>query len=457
MLVNLADWCFRRRRLVVVAWLGALAASFLLAGAFGGDFRQDYLQPGSESRAAADTLEESFPQRAGDTVQIVLHASRRDLARGAGPGRGALRRRRRNDHVVGIASPFAADGAAQVSEDGTTAYADVALDMTVNEYTPAQAAALVEPILAAADDTLQVEVGGPVAALSQAAPVGSEGHRARRCRRHPAVTFGSVVAMGLPLHHRAVRARDRHGARGGAAARGRRPRLGARDRRHGRHRRRHRLRAAHRHPLPHQPRRRAGPAAGDLHRDRDGRPRRAVRRVTVVVSMLGILLMGQPAMTGFAFTVVLAVLVTVAASLTLAAGHPRLHRAWHRTPARPVRQQARHAPTTPRGGSAGAVSSSAAPGSPRSADWLCSWRSPHRSSASASASPTPRTTPPTSTTRQAYDLLADGFGPGFSAPLVLTVQGPNGDLPAAAAALGDTLSRVDGVAHVAPGRRERRG
>ena len=81
MLVNLADWCFRRRRLVVLAWLGALAASFLLAGAFGGDFRQDYLQPGSESRAAADTLHDSFPQRSGDTVQIVLHSRRRRCRR----------------------------------------------------------------------------------------------------------------------------------------------------------------------------------------------------------------------------------------------------------------------------------------------------------------------------------------------------------------------------------------
>ena len=39
--------------------------------------------------------------------------------------------------------------------------------------------------------------------------------------------------------------------------------------------------------------------------------------LTVVISMLGILLMGQPAMNGFAFTVVLAVLVVMAASVTL--------------------------------------------------------------------------------------------------------------------------------------------
>jgi uncharacterized membrane protein YdfJ with MMPL/SSD domain len=42
-LVRLADWCYRRRRLVVLAWIAALVASFALAIAFGGELRQDYL------------------------------------------------------------------------------------------------------------------------------------------------------------------------------------------------------------------------------------------------------------------------------------------------------------------------------------------------------------------------------------------------------------------------------
>ena len=50
MLVRLADRCFRHRRLVVLAWVAALVGAFALAGAFGGEFKQDYLQPGSESQ-----------------------------------------------------------------------------------------------------------------------------------------------------------------------------------------------------------------------------------------------------------------------------------------------------------------------------------------------------------------------------------------------------------------------
>ena len=96
MLVRLADWCYRRRRLVVVAWIAALVGSFALAGAFGGEFRQDYLQPGSESKAASDTLEREFPQRAGDTVQIVVHSEAGVTSPDvAGEGGEDLRRRRR--------------------------------------------------------------------------------------------------------------------------------------------------------------------------------------------------------------------------------------------------------------------------------------------------------------------------------------------------------------------------
>src|SRR5690242_39250 len=75
MLVSLADWCYRRRRLVVALWVAALVGAFALSGALGGEFKQNYLQPGSDSEAASDTLTRSFPQLAGDTVQVVIHSA----------------------------------------------------------------------------------------------------------------------------------------------------------------------------------------------------------------------------------------------------------------------------------------------------------------------------------------------------------------------------------------------
>src|SRR5215217_7321584 len=74
MLVRLADGCFRHRRLVVLAWVAALVGAFLLAGACGGEFKQDYLQPGSESQQVSKTLKHRFPQKSGDTIQVVVHS-----------------------------------------------------------------------------------------------------------------------------------------------------------------------------------------------------------------------------------------------------------------------------------------------------------------------------------------------------------------------------------------------
>ncbi|MBB4717510.1 hypothetical protein BJ965_007392 [Streptomyces luteogriseus] len=54
--------------------------------------------------------------------------------------------------------------------------------------------------------------------------------------------------------------------------------------------------------------------------------------------------------------------------------------------------------------------------------------------------------PASSTNRQAYDMIADGFGPGFNGPLVLAVQAPDTDGKAAAARLVTALEQVDGVA-----------
>ena len=90
MLVRLADWCYRRRRAVIALWIAALVGSFALSSAFGGEFRQDYLQPGSESQAASKTLEERFPQQSGDTVQIVLHADDGVGSPGVGDRQGAV-------------------------------------------------------------------------------------------------------------------------------------------------------------------------------------------------------------------------------------------------------------------------------------------------------------------------------------------------------------------------------
>jgi RND superfamily putative drug exporter len=57
--------------------------------------------------------------------------------------------------------------------------------------------------------------------------------------------------------------------------------------------------------------------------------------------------------------------------------------------------------------------------------------------------------PASSTTKQAYDLLADGFGPGFNGPLILVAQTSSARDAAALEALEQRLTRVPDVVNVA--------
>ncbi len=451
MVVRLADWCYRRRRLVVALWVAALVGSFALAGAFGGEFRQDYLQPGSESKAASDTLTESFPQRAGDTLQVVVHAddgvTTPDIRRRAEKIFAGLAGR---THVVGVTSPFTVAGAGQVSADGTTAYADVALDMKDNEFTVAQAKALIDPVLAAGNDTLHVAVGGPVAKLSQAAPVGSEGIGLLAAVVILLITFGSAVAMGLPLLTALFGLGIATGV-GGLIMRvvdvpDWAPPVAAMVG----------IGVGIDYALLIVTRFRGSLAQGQ-------EPRRATLTavatagravifagLTVVVSLLGVLLVDQPAMTGFAFSVIPAVLIVMAASVTLLpavlgfAGRniERLHvplvsRDVHAYDASRWYRWSRfiqHRPWVAAVGSLGVLLALAAP--------FLGIRF---------GFPDAKNDPPGYTTRQAYDLLAEGFGPGFSAPLLLTIQGETGTgLQTATDNLGDQLGQIDGVALVEP-------
>src|SRR5215210_716200 len=451
MLVRLADWCYRRRRLVVVLWILALLGSFALARSWGGEFRQDYLQPGSESKAALDTLKEKFPQRSGDTIQIVVHA-------GNGVSSPAVKAQAEkifgdvaaSEHVVSVASPFTPAGARQVSADGNTAYAEVALDKNDNQFTPEQAKELVDPILAAGDEKLQVEVGGAVAVLARTVAIGSEGIGLIAAAIILLVVFGSAVAMGLPLLialfglgiamalgevlRRVVDVPD--WSSNVVAMVG--------------------LGVGIDYALFIVTRFRSSLAEGQD-------PRRATLTavatagravlfagITVVMSMLGILLTGQPALTGFALSVVLAVLLIMVASVTLLpavlgfAGRSidRLHvpfvskdaHAYDTTRWYRWSRFIQNRPWVAAIGSLAILLALAAP--------FLGIRF---------GFPDAKNDAPETTTRQAYDLLAEGFGPGFAAPMLLVVQGGSGgELAGAADSVAAELSKVQGVAFISP-------
>ena len=83
----------------------------VLAGAFGGEFKADYSAPGSDSSAAQTLLEDEFPAKSGDTVDVVVHADGPATAAAVRTDvRALLTKLAAVPHVVGVDDPYATPG-----------------------------------------------------------------------------------------------------------------------------------------------------------------------------------------------------------------------------------------------------------------------------------------------------------------------------------------------------------
>jgi len=196
---RLADVAYRHRLLVVLGWVAALALSVVLAGAVGGEFKADYSAPGSDSSAAQGLLEDEFPAQSGDTVDVVFHTD--------GPASTAAARADVRDllgqlggvpHVVGVDNPYRTPGA--ISPDGRTVVAHARLDVVNPVDMPVEdSQRMLDLADGASHPGLQVALGGQTVQQAEQGSIGSEGLGLAAAALILLITFGSVVAAGLPI------------------------------------------------------------------------------------------------------------------------------------------------------------------------------------------------------------------------------------------------------------------
>jgi len=156
----LARWCFRHRFIVIGGWLLVLVVLGVAASSAGSTFSDRYSLPGTESSKAADLLAKRFQRGSGDTDTIVLHATSgtvTDPAVQTGV-RTMLAQVAEVPEVGAVISPYGPRGAAQVSPDRRIAYATVTF--TGPSPDTANVQKVVELGSALRSDTLQVEFGG---------------------------------------------------------------------------------------------------------------------------------------------------------------------------------------------------------------------------------------------------------------------------------------------------------
>ncbi|MFD5880626.1 MMPL family transporter [Streptomyces yangpuensis] len=203
----LARWCMRHRLLAVLIWLLALGGTAAAAVTAGTAYSNNYEVPGTESGKANDLLREGFHGQGGDTDTIVWRAPDHQNARTPDIEQRMTRALEAVAALPGVGSvagPYGPgpESAARISPDGRTAYAVVTFDQPADSVPKAQARAVVDTAKNSTTEAggLQVELGGRAIQLTEAPTA----HLAEVIGVAVAalvlfLAFGSLAASLLPI------------------------------------------------------------------------------------------------------------------------------------------------------------------------------------------------------------------------------------------------------------------
>jgi RND superfamily putative drug exporter len=199
---SFATWCTGHRKTVILSWIVALVGVGALAGSVGSDFSEDFELPASDSTEAFELLEDKFPAQSGDTATIVFKADGGvESPKVKQTMEGLFAKAEKLPHVSEVASPYGSGGAAAISDDGKIAYATVQYDVFTNEIETGDTQKLIDVAETANGDGLQVDLGGQPIEEARAEEEGDLSFLIGLCAAVLILllTFGSLVAMGLPI------------------------------------------------------------------------------------------------------------------------------------------------------------------------------------------------------------------------------------------------------------------
>jgi RND superfamily putative drug exporter len=198
---SVARWCYQHRFLVLGAWIVVLAAAFFGASSTGSNYAASTQLSGTPSAQAAALLQRAAPSVAGDTETIVFQTKTGHVTDPAVRSQiqQMLAQVSHLQYVSGITSPYSAAGAKQISPTGTIAFAQVNFTRDSSAIPAAEATQLVNTARAPNSPHLQVDVVGSVAASTN--PSSSNGTFIGIGAAFIVllIVFGAVLPALLPL------------------------------------------------------------------------------------------------------------------------------------------------------------------------------------------------------------------------------------------------------------------
>ncbi|MEZ5250939.1 MAG: MMPL family transporter [Ilumatobacteraceae bacterium] len=198
MLARLGRWCFAHRRVTLAAWLLALVGTAVITATVGSAYSSRFEIPASESASGFDLLTDEFPgQSAGRQGGTIVFRAEQGIADpDVEAAMTALLDEVATFDGVSVVSPYDPAALGQIDPSGTIAYAQVNLSDELDQMQMAEVGADIADRLPTVDG-LTVEIGGQ--ALSEFEPPKSELIGLGFAVIVLILAFGSVLAMGLPI------------------------------------------------------------------------------------------------------------------------------------------------------------------------------------------------------------------------------------------------------------------
>jgi RND superfamily putative drug exporter len=205
-MASLARWCFRNKRKVLLIWFIMLIGIGGTANRWGDSYNTSFSMPGTDSTKALSLLQSMDVKASGDTDQIVVHALSGTKVTDPAVKQNVEAMLAKVAKVHGIVSatdPYAEAGgkpSGDVSTDGTIAYSTVTFAGDQTTINLDDVKSLVSTAQSFKSSTLDVELGGnDIEGTEQTGTGSSEGLGYVAALVVLLLAFGSLVGALLPL------------------------------------------------------------------------------------------------------------------------------------------------------------------------------------------------------------------------------------------------------------------
>ncbi len=192
-----------RKWVVLGAWLLLVVVMVGLVRTFGANTSNNLELPGTDSQAAADLLADRFPPQQNGQNPIIFRAPSGEKVTDSANKQAiqeSFKAIKNLPHVFSAISPFSQRGQGQLSKDERTAFITVLLDIGSEEITQPIAESFLKAAQPGREAGMEVAAGGSIGSeLSEPATESSEVIGMVAAMIILAFTFGTLVAMGMPI------------------------------------------------------------------------------------------------------------------------------------------------------------------------------------------------------------------------------------------------------------------